>query len=315
MSLPLIILALFSIFFGYITKDLFIGLGTSLFQDNSIFIYPLHEILIETEFAVPTFFKLLPLFFTLSLTFISIICSEFFPNLLIRFKFTRLGYNIFGFFNQRLLVELFYNTYITDVILKLGGQTTKVIDKGAIEYIGPYGLELALTNLSRNIHKLDSSVITNYALYILSGLIVYILVTYFSLSDTHSLVYNELFILLAFSLFSLSPSYLEKGQKNINTFPLESVARKINKSNFSFDQYFVFFIFISLNYLFKLFSIVLSLITEVQVTPENIITGGVAIITVFLVIGARNLFRNKQKVRTESKKREFLVHIQPVRIC
>merc|ERR1711981_203095 len=51
MSLPLIILAIFSIFFGYITKDLFIGLGTGLFQDNSIFIYPLHEILIETEFA------------------------------------------------------------------------------------------------------------------------------------------------------------------------------------------------------------------------------------------------------------------------
>jgi NADH-ubiquinone oxidoreductase chain 5 len=199
MSLPLIILALFSIFFGYITKDLFIGLGTSLFQDNSIFIYPLHEILIETEFAVPTLFKLLPLIFTLSLTFISIVCSEFFPNLLIRFKFTRLGYNIFGFFNQRFLVELFYNTYITDVILKLGGQTTKVLDKGAIEYIGPYGLELGLTNLSKNIHKLDSSIITNYALYILSGLIIYILITYFS----YNVSANELFILIVFTLFSL----------------------------------------------------------------------------------------------------------------
>jgi NADH-ubiquinone oxidoreductase chain 5 len=203
MSLPLIILALFSIFFGYITKDLFIGLGTSLFQDNSIFIYPLHEILIETEFAVPTLFKLLPLIFTISLTFISIICSEFFPNLLIRFKFTRLGYTIFGFFNQRFLVELFYNTYITDVVLKLGGQTTKVIDKGAIEYIGPYGLELALTNLSRNIHKLDSSVITNYALYILSGLIVYILISYFSTLGAYNVLSNELFLVLVFSVFSL----------------------------------------------------------------------------------------------------------------
>ena len=28
MSLPLIILAIFSIFFGYITKDIFIGLGS-----------------------------------------------------------------------------------------------------------------------------------------------------------------------------------------------------------------------------------------------------------------------------------------------
>jgi NADH-ubiquinone oxidoreductase chain 5 len=70
MSLPLIILALFSIFFGYITKDMFIGLASGFFADNSLFIHPLHEIMLDTEFAVPSFFKLLPLvlttFFTIS---------------------------------------------------------------------------------------------------------------------------------------------------------------------------------------------------------------------------------------------------------
>ena len=40
MSLPLIILAIFSIFFGYITKDIFIGLGSGFFSDNSLFIHP-----------------------------------------------------------------------------------------------------------------------------------------------------------------------------------------------------------------------------------------------------------------------------------
>jgi NADH-ubiquinone oxidoreductase chain 5 len=201
MSLPLIILAVFSIFFGFLTKDLFIGLGTGLFQDNSIFIYPLHEIMLETEFAVPTLFKLLPLIFTILLTCISLLSSEFFPISLIYFKLTRIGYNIFGFFNQRFLVELFYNTYITDVVLKLGGQTTKIIDKGAIEYIGPYGLELALTTLSKNIHKLDSNVITNYALYILSGFIFYILITYVSVP--YSFLNNEILLILFFSLVSL----------------------------------------------------------------------------------------------------------------
>jgi NADH-ubiquinone oxidoreductase chain 5 len=39
------------------------------------------------------------------------------------------------------LIELFYNKYITGLILKLGGQTTKVIDKGSVELLGPYGLE------------------------------------------------------------------------------------------------------------------------------------------------------------------------------
>ena len=48
MSLPLIILAVFSIFFGYITKDIFIGLGSNFFSDNSLFIHPLHEIMLDT---------------------------------------------------------------------------------------------------------------------------------------------------------------------------------------------------------------------------------------------------------------------------
>src|SRR4029079_18005242 len=101
MSLPLIILAVFSIFFGYITKDIFIGLGTGFFSDNSLFIHPMHEILLDTEFAVPVLFKLLPFFFTISLSIISILFSEFTPNLLIKFKFSNTGYNIFSFFNQR----------------------------------------------------------------------------------------------------------------------------------------------------------------------------------------------------------------------
>src|ERR1035438_19026 len=65
MSFPLIILAVFSIFFGYISKDIFIGLGSGFFADNSLFIHPIREIMLNTEFAVPTLFKLLPLLFTL----------------------------------------------------------------------------------------------------------------------------------------------------------------------------------------------------------------------------------------------------------
>ena len=193
----LIILAVFSIFFGYITKDIFIGLGSGFFADNSLFIHPSHEIMLDTEFAVPTLFKLLPLIFTVSLSILSIVLSEFLPKLLIHFKFSRLGYNIFSFFNQRFLIELFYNKYVTDLILKLGGQTTKVIDKGSVELLGPFGLEKGLVNLSKNIASLDTGVITSYALYILVGLIFYILIPYLSLTD------NSLIILILFALLSI----------------------------------------------------------------------------------------------------------------
>jgi NADH-ubiquinone oxidoreductase chain 5 len=198
MSLPLIILAVFSVFFGFLTKDIFIGLGTGFFIDNSLYINPYHEITIETEFAVPTLFKILPLFFTLFFTFLSIIYSEILPNKLITFKLSRIGYNIFGFFSQRFLVEFFYNKYITDKILKIGGETTKIIDKGSIEYLGPFGLEIGLLNLSKNISKLDSGVITSYALYILSGLFIYVFIS------SLMIVQNIILIMVLFGFLSVT---------------------------------------------------------------------------------------------------------------
>jgi NADH-ubiquinone oxidoreductase chain 5 len=198
MSVPLIILAIFSIFFGYFTKDIFIGLGSNFFVDNSLFIHPSHEIMLDTEFAVPTLFKILPLIFTISLSILAIILSEFITKPLVYFKLSNIGYYIYGFFNQRFLIELFYNKYITDFVLKLGGQTTKVIDKGSIELIGPYGLEIGLTTLSKNIARLDTGVITSYALYILVGLTFYILLPYLYTID------NNLLIIILFGLLTIT---------------------------------------------------------------------------------------------------------------
>jgi NADH-ubiquinone oxidoreductase chain 5 len=204
MSMPLIILAIFSIFFGYVTKDIFIGLGSNFFHDNSLYIHPSHEIMLDTEFAVPTIFKILPLIFTISLSVISLILSEFMPRVLTYFKLSRIGYYIFSFFNQRFLIELFYNKYVTDLVLKLGGQTTKVIDKGSIELVGPFGLEKGLVNLSQNISSLDTGVITSYALYILVGLTFYILIPYLYGID------NNLLIIILFALLSLSSKTKKK---------------------------------------------------------------------------------------------------------
>ena len=190
-------LALFSIFFGYITKDIFIGLGSNFFIDNSIFTHPTHEILIDTEFGVPTMFKLLPFGFTVLFSILALIISEYLPDLVMSFKFSRFGYNVFGFFNQRFLVEMFYNKYITNLVLNLGGQTTKVLDKGAIELIGPFGLELGLVKLSKAISSLSTGVVTSYALYILIGFIGYLSVAYLGLLDFNVVL---LFILAIFSL-------------------------------------------------------------------------------------------------------------------
>ena len=192
-SLPLIVLAIFSILFGYVAKDIFVGLGSGFFSDNSLFMHPSHEILLDTEFALETSYKLLPLVSTVLFTAVALVLCEFLPRLLMYFKYSVLGYNTFSFFNQRFFIELFYNNYVTGFVLKLGGQTTKVVDKGSVELIGPYGLEKILLFLSKTIAMLDTGVVTSYALYILIGFILYVLIPYFTVD-------NSILLLIALSL-------------------------------------------------------------------------------------------------------------------
>ena len=213
MSLPLIILAVFSIFFGFMAKDIFIGLGSGFFTDNSLFIHPNHEIMVDTEFAVATFYKMLPLFLTVSLTVVSLIFSEYLYKLVLSFKLSRLGYNLFGFFNQRFYIEMFYNTYITDLMLKLGGQTTKVLDKGSIELIGPFGIEKGLVYLSNTLGRLEAANVANYALHILAGLVVY---------TTIPFVLSNLLIVMLFAVFIFNLGNTYTGENKHRTTKLQS---------------------------------------------------------------------------------------------
>lgn len=180
LSLPLVILAVFSIYFGYLTKDIYIGLGSGFFIDNSIFIHPIHEILINTEFGVPTIFKLIPFILTLFFSFVALIYSEYMASLISKFKFSTIGYYIFGFFNQRFLIEFFYNKYIVNTVLNIGGQTTKVLDKGVVEWIGPFGLWTILNKISKRVSSISKGVVTDYALYILVSLCVILSYVFFA---------------------------------------------------------------------------------------------------------------------------------------
>jgi len=89
MSFPLIILGIFSIFFGYIFKDLFVGLGTDFFI-NSLFMIPQHVNILDAEFSLPLFYKFLPvilsLFGALLAFYIYYIFPIYFYNLIFIYK-------------------------------------------------------------------------------------------------------------------------------------------------------------------------------------------------------------------------------------
>lgn len=203
LSLPLVILAIFSIYFGYLTRDIFIGLGSGFFIDNSIFIHPTYEILIDTEFAVQFLFKLLPLILTVSFSALAIVYSEFNPSALFSFKLSNLGYYVFGFFNQRFLIEFLYNNFIVSTVLYIGGQTSKVLDKGSIERVGPYGMWVMLTIISKRISNLSNGAVTYYAFYFLLGVCFYLSIfTFFSIQ--YSYLFN--FIIISCTIVLISSS-------------------------------------------------------------------------------------------------------------
>jgi NADH-ubiquinone oxidoreductase chain 5 len=212
MSLPLIILAIFSIYFGFITKDIFIGLGSDFFSDNALFLHPSHEIMLNTEFSVPVIYKLLPLMLTISLTIISVLSTEFYPSSLMEFKYSIIGYNIFSFLNQRFGVESIYNKYISGIILFLGGQTSKDMDKGIVEKFGPFGLETKLTDMSKSINNLSTGLVTNYALYILIGLLFFFNILYFS----EFMNINYILMIIFLTLISVTCIFGEKPPKDPN---------------------------------------------------------------------------------------------------
>ena len=97
---------------------------------------------------------------------------------------------------------MFYNKYITNLVLNLGGQTTKVLDKGSIELLGPFGLELGLIKLSKNISSLSTGVVTSYALYILVGLVAYLISNIYLVQIEFNFVL--LMVLAGFSLMTFS---------------------------------------------------------------------------------------------------------------
>jgi len=209
MSIPLVVLAFFSIFFGYITKDLFVGMGTD-FWANSLFVHPNHSILVETEFAVPTVIKLLPLvgslLGTLGVYFVYSIYSILTTNLIS----SSLGKGFYRFFNQKYFFDNIYNYFLLKPALNFGYITNKVLDKGAIELIGPYGLINSFKTASRSITSFDTGFIPHYALYIFFGAVGFITLVLYVGNP-------KLFILLLYILvfnFTLVSNSIQKSEFN-----------------------------------------------------------------------------------------------------
>jgi NADH-ubiquinone oxidoreductase chain 5 len=161
--LPLVCLSFFSIFSGYLFKNVF--LFSSDFFFFSIFILPEHQTL-DYEF-VNYFVKLLPIFFIL-MSFIFFYFFYYKKKLLFFTVKNKLLVNFFLFFNKRIYLDSIFNLLLSVFFYKLAYKIFFLLDKGFIEFLGPKGFSTIVFKYSFYLlQSFHSGKIANYLFFLI----------------------------------------------------------------------------------------------------------------------------------------------------
>jgi proton-translocating NADH-quinone oxidoreductase chain L len=181
MAFPLLLLAIGSIFVGYLGKDMMIGVGTD-FWANALFMLPGNALIFESEF-IPQGQKFIPLIFTALGALIAwkitmsnstpykvnaVIANNVSNSLLTNHT---LGRKLYIMLNKRWLFDKVYNDFLAEKALGFGYQITfKTLDKGAFEILGPSGIASTFQLMALHFSRLQSGMIYHYAVVMLLGL-------------------------------------------------------------------------------------------------------------------------------------------------
>jgi NADH-ubiquinone oxidoreductase chain 5 len=168
MALPLALLAVPSIFIGFVTKDMIIGVGTD-FWGNALFTLPQNSILLDAEF-LPHSIKLLPVLLSLTGGITSFLLYTYGIRNLYEFKTSQTGRNLYNFLNRKWFFDKIYTEVIGQNILSFGYSSSyKAIDRGFIEMLGPFGLSYLINLKGRSLSNLQTGFVYHYAFVMLVG--------------------------------------------------------------------------------------------------------------------------------------------------
>lgn len=151
MYLPMLILGFGSIFAGYILKDMYIGVGTTLYQNSLVdgldnkFIN-----LLQAEF-LSVVIKLIPVIVSILVSILAYIGYNNYSKIFYSQDNTYL--KVYKFFNKKWYFDILYNRLFVIPVLNFGNTITfKMIDRGVIEHIGPTGI-VRLLKFNENFFK------------------------------------------------------------------------------------------------------------------------------------------------------------------
>jgi NADH-ubiquinone oxidoreductase chain 5 len=207
MGFPLFVLSLGSMFIGYLTKDMIIGVGTD-FWGNALFTHPNNLTMLEAEF-IPHYIKLVPVVFSLTGAISAFILYMSYSNSLYELKVSPIGRKLYTFLNRKWFFDKVYNDYVTQNMLSFGYHTSyKLIDRGVFEFLGPLGLSRLVSKRGSGFASLQTGFLYHYAFVMLLG--VTFIVAIVGLWDMIiPLMDSRLFFILLITAF-FSHQYFDK---------------------------------------------------------------------------------------------------------
>lgn len=202
MIISLCVLGLFSVFAGYLLKDVFIGLGSQAwlnsFGSDSYTIQPL----LVAEF-LPWHIKLLPVICSLisifTCFFIYLALSSLNQSLVPLYVKPILG-STFAFITKKWYFDHIYNSFIVSGFFYTVYESFKRIDRGLFEYVGPTGFINYIYKFRNFVGYLQIGPIYVYLAHMTMGLVIFLALSYF----LQELIDSIIFVGLVACLISLS---------------------------------------------------------------------------------------------------------------
>ena len=163
------VLAIPSIFIGFYTKDMIVGLGTD-FWGTAIYVDPKNMNMLDAEF-IDHFYKLLPVKLSLLGTFSAFMFYRFQNKLLFKLKISTIGKKLYNFLNKKWFFDKVYNEQLGQFFFNFGYAVSyKIIDRGIFEILGPHGISNILSQMSFTIAKLQTGYLYHYTFIFLTGI-------------------------------------------------------------------------------------------------------------------------------------------------
>lgn len=194
-------LAVPSIFIGYLTKDMIVGLGTD-FWGSSIYVNPKNMNMFDAEF-ISSFYKLLPVSLSLFGAMFAFFLYSFQNRLLFQIKGSFFGKKIYNFLNKKWFFDKIYNEYISQFFFKISySGSYKIVDRGIFEILGPNGLSFIVSKKGLSLYKLQTGYLYHYTFVILTS------ATFFLGSRQFWVIFQESIDFRVFMIFFLSSFFI-----------------------------------------------------------------------------------------------------------